>query len=351
MRIYAVCTKLILGFSLSITSHASNTWSLVFGGDLMLSEIPASSKPLSSLAQLLKEADVRYANLEIPLTYSNTPTSKKSLEELKRKAQFVLKADPEHICHLKELGFNMLSLGNNHIMDYGPVGMRNTVRYAEKHGIKVTGAGENEAEAAKVVTLLTHSGKRIGMISYLAFMGSGALDKCTPAKLNNPGTATLNFGGIVDQKAASKIQNIVSEAKKNCDFLIVALHWGLEKRSSPTSYQVQLGRSFIDKGADLVLGSHPHVLQGAEQYKGKPIFYSLGNLVSPRPGNTGIFKIIFEKNQPRTIQIFPLQISNSKLRIPLAQKANDIVSYFSRLCENLQIEHPGPNSLPIKLSN
>ena len=93
--------------------------------------------------------------------------------------------------------------------------------------------------------------------------------------------------GTLDGKATERIGELVASGTKGGAFLAVALHWGNEKETLPTPYQVALGRAFVDAGADLVLGHHPHVLQGAEIYRGKPIFHSLGNLVSPRPGVSG----------------------------------------------------------------
>ena len=71
----------------------------------------------------------------------------------------------------------------------------------------------------------------------------------------------------------------IKKAKETCDFLTVYVHWGIEKSTTPESYQRTLGQQYIDAGADLVIGSHPHVLQGIEYYKGKPIVYSLGNFI------------------------------------------------------------------------
>src|SRR5205814_10411794 len=127
---------------------------------------------------------------------------------------------------------------------------------------------------------------RVGMLSYLAFQTAGGRGKCTPATADSPGVAAVVLN-------KDDIESIVHSNKTMCDFLSVALHWGIERQRAPTPYQVSLGRAFIDAGADLVIGSHPHVLQGAEIYRGKPILYSMGNLVSVLPSSTGLIQLTF----------------------------------------------------------
>ncbi|CAN5677805.1 CapA family protein [soil metagenome] len=257
----------------------SQAGTVVFGGDVMLNGIPVKAKPLAALAPKFKAADLAIVNLEIPLTNSKDRTKRKTAEELKRRDQFILRGDPRHLPHLKAVGIDMVSLANNHAMDFGPGGLREMIEGLDKLGIAHAGAGRNAAEAERVAVVRA-KGKRIGLVSYLAFMSAGALRKCTPATDTTAGIAVLSFGGKPDTR---KIEAIVQKAKASCDILVVGLHWGIERKTKPTGYQIALGKAFLDAGADVVWGNHPHVLQPAVSVDGKPIMYSMGNLVSPLP--------------------------------------------------------------------
>ncbi|RYG45905.1 CapA family protein [bacterium] len=257
---------------------------LVFGGDVMLNGIAPARKPLAELAPIFQKADAAIVNLEIPLTNSTTRTTRKTAAEIKRRDQYVLKADPGHMAHLKAVGIDMVGLANNHALDYGPKGLDEMIRALDKAGIAHTGAGRNSA-AAERVAVIRRGKTRIGLVSYLAFVSVGGLRKCTPATEKSAGVAVLSFGG---KPNVTKIRSIVQNARASCDVLVVALHWGIEKQTRPSGYQRALGQAFIDAGADVVWGHHPHVLQPAETYKRKPIMYSMGNLVSPRPGKSAV---------------------------------------------------------------
>jgi len=273
---------------------APTTWTLVAGGDVMLYGVSPKTASLKAVAPVFRGADVAYANLEIPLTSSKKPTPFKTAKEIQARTQFVLKADPKHLPHLASCGFDLLSLANNHGMDYGWSGLRQTMDLLDKAKIAHSGGGENMAASEGVAVMTLPSGFRVGMISALAFVGSGALNKCGPAREKSPGIAVFRFEGALNKAARAELKRRVALAKKSCDFLIVAPHWGIERESRPRAWQIQLGRGLIDAGADAVLGAHPHVLQGREIYKGKPILYSMGNLISPLPAASAVYTLKFQ---------------------------------------------------------
>jgi poly-gamma-glutamate synthesis protein (capsule biosynthesis protein) len=121
--------------------------------------------------------------------------------------------------------------------------------------------------------------------------------------------------GLPDEKAVPIIKSIVDKAKRDCDLVAVCLHWGIERQPQPAANQVRLGRMFIDQGADIVIGSHPHVLEPGELYKGKPIIYSLGNLVYPRSGSTALYRLQYEGTSLKRIDYFPAIISEGKVAL------------------------------------
>lgn len=329
---------MIAGFvALCLVGHS---FSVVLGGDLMLNGIEVAGKPLAKLAPITKPAGVALANLEIPLTDARAPTARKSLAEVRRRDQFILKADPRHAPSLAACGFDLVSLANNHCMDYRAEGLRDMTAALGRVGILFAGAGPTREAAFTPAIFTSADGRRIGLISALAFMGSGALGKCTPAGEDSPGVATFPFGGRVGSAAKAGLKARITAAKSQCDLLIVALHWGIERQTSPTPYQVELGRACIDAGADLVWGHHPHVLQGAELYRGKPILYSMGNLISPKEGPTGMLKLVYDARGYRSALFLPLEIAAGRVSPVNGADGQARATAFKLLCRNLVKRYP-----------
>lgn len=269
-------------------------WTLVCAGDIMLNGVPVKQDPFKAVAPIFTKADVRFANLEIPLTNVKTITPRKTAKEIKERNQFVLKADPGHIGHIKTLNLDFVSLGNNHAMDGGNPGLKQNMGLLDQAGIGHSGAGLNVTDAQKMSITTTKSGVKVGMISYLGFVGAQAIGKCGPASATSPGIAALSFNGVIDDNAREGLRKRMEAAHKKAHVVLVAMHWGIERQTVPTAYQVQLAHALIDAGADGVLGSHPHVLQGSETYKGKPIEYSMGNFVSALPASSAIYRLKFK---------------------------------------------------------
>lgn len=288
---------------------------MVFGGDLMFNGISAKTPALVGIHRLTRPAGVAFANLEIPLTNQGRPTAAKPAAEIRARDQFVLRGDPRHTQALKASGFDVVSLGNNHTFDYGLEGFRQMRALLDRAGILHSGAGENLDEARRVAVFTTPSGVRVGMVSALGFIGAKGASRCTPATPKRGGVHWLNLGGGVTATSRKRIEAWLAPAKAQCDVLVVAMHWGTEKMKTPTPYQVSVGRALVDSGADVVWGHHPHVLQGAEVYKGKPILYSAGNLVSPLPGQTGFFRVYFEEGKFKSFRFFPAQIRGGKVSL------------------------------------
>lgn len=287
-------------------------WTLAAGGDIMLYAMSPARDPFKAIAPVFQKADVAFANLEIPLTNARQPTPRKSAEDLKARRQFVLKADPKHGPSLQKLGLDLVSLANNHTMDFGVAGMRQTRGLLDQLGIRHSGSGENLQEAERVAVFRLRSGLRVGLLSYLGFIGDRAHWVCGPATETRPGIASLMFQGNLGTAARTRLKSAVARARTEADVVLVALHWGLEKQTRPTPYQIALGRAWIDAGADAVLGSHPHVLQGKEVYKGKPILYSMGNLISPLPAHSAVYQLSFEGRTFKSWTFRPMRNRNGR---------------------------------------
>lgn len=329
---------------------AGNEYSIAFSGDLMLNAIKPDAKALAGVRGALTAPDVAFANLEIPLTTARTATTRKTAAELKARKQFVLKADPKHAEFIKAAGIDVVSLANNHGMDYGAPGSSEMRLSLEKVGIKFAGAGDNASEAMKIATFKLADGQVIGLFSAMAFVGRGALLKTTPATMRSPGINVLNFGGVIGDEAKARIGRIVKSAREKCDVLVIGLHWGIERETVPTPYQVSLGRAFIDAGADCVWGHHPHVLQGAEIYSGKPILYSMGNLISPTPAKTAIVTMRFVNGKLSRTYVQPCHISGGRVTIETGVVATNERLRFKNLGLALRKRYPSKASQPFPVN-
>ena len=172
-----------------------------------------------------------------------------------------LKASPE--LHWMLDGLTMAVLGNNHIADFGDQGARDTQRLLASKGISYLGYGETLDNALKPA-FLDLGGNRLGVVSL-----------CCPTT-NGENLATHQTPGVAPLGMASLTQ-AVAGARSQCDALVVYLHWGCEWVHDPTPDQLRIARHAIDCGADAVIGSHSHTIQSFEQYRGRWIFYGLGN--------------------------------------------------------------------------
>lgn len=329
---------------LSVALALASSWTMILGGDVMLNGVKPSAKVWSGLGSTVRNADVALANLEIPWTTATKSTSAKSAAELKAKTQFILKADPKHGPFFASAGWDMVSQGNNHAMDYGWAGLSQTQTQLKSRHIVFAGAGQTLAEATKPAVFHLKDGTRVGLISAMAFVGTGALSKTTPATKSRAGVHGLDLGGAITESSKAKVQAWIDAAKKKCDILVVALHWGTEKRTIPNAYQVSLGRAVIEAGASIVWGHHPHVLQGAEFYRGRPIFYSAGNLVSPKGGTTALFKLTFRNKRFAGVDVIPARISGGSVGLLHGKDAEKAAANFEQLCRSVQAAFPNRNS-------
>ena len=203
---------------------------------------------------LIKGADIAIANFENPAPDKWRWHGK----------GMVFSANPKHIAGLADAGIDWVSLANNHIGDAGRAGIVSTQGNLDDYGIKHAGAGKNTADAHKA-SLLKAGGVTVGILGY-----------DTIASYYHSGTSTP---GSAKMTRAFLKKDIAAARKAGADLVIVFPHWGVEYRAKPTAGQRNLAHLAIDAGADLVIGNHPHWVGGMELYKGKPIWYALGNFV------------------------------------------------------------------------
>lgn len=233
---------------------------LVFVGDVMLDDGPgrviqSERDPLAPFAAMLAEADFTIGNLECPIATIGKPLENKI---------FSFRANPR-VARVLKGRFGALAVSNNHSGDYGQKAFVETLEVLEKNGIPYFGGGRNLA-AAHAPLWIERKGLRIAVLGYNEFK---------PRSFE----AGANWPGIAWSEDSQVIADIRAARAAGADLVIPFMHWGWERELQPTERQKQLARTMIDAGADVVVGGHPHVTQGAEYYKGKLIVYSLGNFV------------------------------------------------------------------------
>lgn len=228
---------------------------IAFVGDYNTYLTRSSDYPFTRVASLLRKADFVIANLEGPLTTHDDYLPQKCC----------LKGHPDYAETLKEAGVNVLSLGNNHILDYGERGVADSLSVLRGQGISYVGYGET-LEKARSPLVLDRNGIRLGILSYCDVV------------IDSPFYASATTRGIAPLKL-SEARSDIERLRKSVDYIVLSLHWGYENYRYPSPSQVEQGRKLIEAGADVILGHHAHVLQGIERYRNGYIVYNLGNFV------------------------------------------------------------------------
>ncbi|GMU92067.1 MAG: hypothetical protein AMXMBFR4_11250 [Candidatus Hydrogenedentota bacterium] len=210
----------------------------------------AYAQPLGRVRALLASSDVCLANCEGTLTTSDRGRDK----------AYVFKGPPELARCLSQGGVTAVNLANNHFMDFGEAGAKDTLDACLAEGIQYYGGGRDSVDAAAPL-LICRNGVRLGVL------GCALVGRSCAAGRRNPGT----------NPCTDRMYGAIRSTKSYCDVVAVSCHWGVERQTAPVAEQVRTARRFIDAGADIVFGHHPHVLQGIERYAHGVIFYSLGN--------------------------------------------------------------------------
>lgn len=258
---------------------------LLFGGDIYLSDYVLNAYDSAGgingilcddYLREIKESDMFIANQEFPFSDRGVQAQDK---------QFTFRLPPKRINIFSELGLDLVTLANNHILDFGEEALLDSVKTLDEAGIRHMGAGQNKQEAREAV-IVEIKGKKIGFIaaSRVIPVSSWAAGKDKP--------------GLFICYDPSELIESVRQLEDVCDYTIVFLHWGTKKKTVPDSYMEEMAEDLVLNGADAVIGSHPHVLQPIEIINGKPVVYSLGNFIfGSRIESTMLFKLILEDDQ------------------------------------------------------
>jgi poly-gamma-glutamate capsule biosynthesis protein CapA/YwtB (metallophosphatase superfamily) len=257
--------KLLLAALLlsALTTARAAPVKLIFVGDILLDDGPGrvvaeGRDPLAPFASRLASADFRIGNLECPIVDPATVG-----QPLDSKI-YNFRAHPRVLSVLKGR-FDALAVSNNHSGDYGQAAFLETLDHLKQAGIASFGGGRNLAAAHAPLWIEQH-GLRIAVLGYNEFK---------PRSFE----AGPHWPGIAWSEDSQVLADIRAARAAGADVVIPFMHWGWERETEPTERQRRLARLMIDAGADAVVGGHPHVTQGTEIYRGKPVIYSLGNFL------------------------------------------------------------------------
>lgn len=312
-----------------------DTVTFTFAGDVLLDEnyavmstYRANGSVLENcidpeLLEIMQGSDVFMINNEFPYTDRGTPLANKT---------FTFRADPANVQILKDMGVDIVSLANNHASDYGEISLLDTLDTLEGAGIPYVGAGRDLEEASKVV-FYQKGDMKIGVVSATE-VERMALPDTKGATENTPGTFRCFQNDALEE--------VIREAKKECDFLIVVVHWGTESTDELDWSQPGQAADFTAAGADVVIGAHPHVLQEIAYVNDVPVFYSLGNywfnsktqdscLVTLEIGDEGLVSAKF----------IPCRTSGSKTSLATGAEAERILEYMRGLSDGVVIDEEG----------
>jgi poly-gamma-glutamate capsule biosynthesis protein CapA/YwtB (metallophosphatase superfamily) len=304
---------------------------VTFGGALAADPAGLASSVEPAVIELIR-ADSCVANLEGVL--ADAPPG-----PIGEGIRFPMLGPVRAIDALRHLGIDVVTLANNHMMDYGATGLDSTLKTLDAAGLAHFGAGRNVTEASRLL-VVERGGLRIG------FIGLGSY----PATRTRAGSMSLDW---------APSRRLVESARRQCDFVVVYFHGGIEATSYPMKVQVQACRRLVECGADLVVGTHPHTIQGMEVYRGVPILYSIGDFLGPvhlpamrevwRRQTTLaklglevdpaiieralVLKVTLQRGRPVEVRPVPIRVGDDGLPHALAGAAREEAeAFFAGLC-------------------
>lgn len=273
--------------------------------------------PVIKLYNLFEEADFKIVNLETPVSESNI--------DIDKSKSYVFNARPEELKLLNFLNVNLVSLANNHSMDYGKKGLEETFNNLKKFNISSVGAGLNVLEANKPFNFSNAYG------NFEVYAQSAIGETRLFATSNSSGAAYFTLEKLIALEKADLVNRIAF------------LHWGIEYRPEPTKTQITQAKSLIDAGFVAVVGHHPHIPQGVQKYKNGIIIYSLGNFIfgsrNPYLNHNLAAMLHFQNNQLVVCELIPIfgkfQKSEHIIQPLEGEEANEFLLEIAVLSEKL----------------
>lgn len=302
--------------------------SIAVTGDVMFARnmpnvLSFESSPFAGVSNVTSNVDLLLINFENAATYSGDAL----------KGDVPLKCDPSYVPLAKANNNTVASIANNHALDYGITGMNDTLAYLKDAGITPIGAGQTEDEAHQAI-VQEINGRKITILNYMDSnnFAEYSYESMPYANGTSPGYSAYD---------SADAQKQISE-NNDSDLIVVYLHFGNEYSNSPNEDQVRIAHELIDYGADVVIGSHPHVTQGIEMYNGKPIFYSLGNFIFDQSNpatHSAYFVQIDLVNETGQCTVYPIYISSYLPQYMDEDSGNSLLNNLYPKADELQVDN------------
>lgn len=244
--------------------------------------------------------------------------------------QYTFKGAPERLSLYHEMGVDLVTLANNHVYDYGKEVFEDTLFYLKDYDIPYVGAGYNIEEAKRPYYFIIGGYK-------IAFVNASRAEKYLFTK-----EATETEGGILKCYDTTLFEEAIFYARKTSDYVVALVHWGREGSHELEEVQETTGKIYIEKGADVVIGTHAHTLQGITFYQGKPIIYNLGNfLFNEKTIDTAILNMTIHSDGTLSYQMIPCLQKNTYTSLLREDEKEKVLSDIRSWSTNTIIEEDG----------
>lgn len=273
------------------------------------------------VVNILNNSDITVANNEFSFSNRGTPLKNKT---------YTFRANPDRVSIYNEMGVDLVTIANNHAYDYGEEAFLDTLETLDNANIARVGGGKNIEEAKKPYYYIINGYK-------IAFVAATRAEKyiLTPE-------ATGESSGVMRCYDPTLLIENIKEVKNNSDYVILLIHWGKESSHELENVIIETGKMYIDAGADLIVGSHAHVLQGMDYYNDKLIAYNMGNFIfNKEKVDTGILEMNLSYDGNLTYKFIPCLQSNYKTSLLYNNEKQRVINFMNDLSINARIDEFG----------
>ena len=316
--------------------NTPETVTFAFAGDILFDDRYATGQVMAArdgfasclsdeVLDVMRGVDVMVINNEFPYTDTATPQPDK---------EYTFRAKTSTASWLADAGVDLAALANNHTFDYQEQGLLDTLKTLEDVGMPYVGAGRNIDEAAKPAVY------EFGDFT-VALFNATQIERFAVA---NTRGATEEESGVFRCYDPEELYERVKAAKEEYDYVIVFMHWGTEKETKPDWGQLDQGQGLYEAGADIVIGAHPHVLQGFTYIEEMPVAYSLGNfLFTSYTLDTGIIRLSFSAKEKRldSIQFLPMLQEGCTVRMLAGEEKERVLNTLREYSPDVLISPDG----------
>jgi len=273
------------------------------------------------VVDIMTSADIMVANNEFTVSNRGSKMPNK---------YYTFRGSPERLSIYEEMGVDLVTLANNHVYDFGEIAFYDLLDSLEDYNIPYIGAGRNITEAMEPYYFYINGYK-------IAFVNATRAEKyiLTPE-------AKTNSGGVFRCYDPTNFINVISETKKSSDFVVALVHWGKEDSTDLEQVQLDTSKQYIEAGADIIVGTHAHILQGIDFYNDKPIIYNLGDFIfNNETKDTAIFQMQITDNGELKYQFIPCKEEDEYTYLLKDSEKTRVLNKIAKLSPNITFDENG----------